>query len=702
MTRFWKNITLAGLVLLMLKPLARADEGMWLFNNPPKKLLKERHKFDAPQSWYDHVQKASVRFNSGGSGSFVSADGLVMTNHHVGLGALQKLSSKEKDYVKDGFHAKTLADEFKAVDEELNVLMEIVDVTDKVKAAVKPGMPEEKAFEARRAIIAKIEAESEKETGLQSNVVTLYQGGMYHLYRFKRYTDVRLVFAPEQQIAFFGGDPDNFAYPRYDLDVCFFRVYENGKPAKIEHYLKWSKSGPQDGELVFVSGHPGHTDRLNTMAELEYLRDIGYPFLLQRLNRWEVALSVYSNESLEHERQAKDFLFSVANSRKARLGGLQGLQDPSVLAKKRIAEKTLKAGVAKNAQLKDVADAWDIISKVQKIRADNIRPYTVLEGAAGFNSTLFGYARTLVRAAEEYAKPNEKRLQEFGEASKKQLELRLFSKRPIYMEYEQAKLADSLGWMCEILDFDNKLVQQVLNGKSPIERAAELIKGTKLDSADVRKKLYEGGKEAIAASKDPMIVLAKLVDKESRAVRKIIETQLEEPKRQAYDKIARAKFAIEGTDTYPDATFTLRLAFGVVKGYEEAGKQIPFQTVYAGLYERAKEHSYKPPFDLPQRWLDRKSKLNLNTPFNFVCTADIIGGNSGSPVINRDAEVVGLIFDGNIQSLVWDFIYTDEQARAVSVASPSIPEALRSVYDASELAIEVTTGHRFAGGGARK
>jgi hypothetical protein len=685
------SLVLAG---FMNAPYSFADEGLWLFNNPPKKLLKERHNFDAPPEWYEHVQKASVRFNSGGSGSFVSADGLVMTNHHVGVSALQKLSGKGKDLVQDGFHAKTVDEELKAVDEELNVLQDIDDVTDKVKAAVKDGMSPTEAFEARRAVIATIEADSEKQTGLRSNVVTLYQGGKYHLYRFKRYTDVRLVFAPEQQIAFFGGDADNFAYPRYDLDMCFFRVYEDGKPAKVKHYLKWSKDGPQDSALVFVSGHPGHTDRLNTVAELEYLRDIGYPFLLQRLNRLEVTLVVYSGQGAEQERQAKDMLFGVANSRKARLGGLAGLQDPSLMARKREQEKEMRAAVANNPELKDVADAWDVVAKVQKVRTANIKKYTMLEGGSAFNTSVFGIARTLVRAAEELPKPNEKRLTEFGDADKQSLELRLFSKRPLYKEFELFKLDDSLGWMCEVLGYENKLVQQVLAGKSPSERAGELIAGTNLWDVEERKKLYEGGAAAIKASKDSMIQLALLVDKESRAVRKIMETQLEEPKKQAYDKIARAKFAVEGTNTYPDATFTLRLSFGTVRGYQEANKKVPFETTFAGLYEKADDKQYKPPFDLPKRWLDRKDKLDLKTSFNFVATPDIIGGNSGSPVVNRNAEVVGLIFDGNIQSLVWDFVYTDEQARAVAVSSPAIPEALRAVYDAADLADEIVSGRR--------
>ncbi|MCI0455985.1 MAG: S46 family peptidase [Gemmataceae bacterium] len=696
MKLFLCALPLAALALVVLAPRTPADEGLWLFNNPPRKLLQEKYNFEPEPAWFEHVQKASVRFNSGGSGSFVSPDGLVMTNHHVGLETLQKLSSKEKDYVKDGFLAKTRDDEPKAVDLELNVLMEIIDVTDQVKQAVDPKLSPEKAQEARQAIIARIEKESEEKTRLRSNVITLYQGNQYHLYRFKRYTDVRLVFAPEQQIAFFGGDPDNFAYPRYDLDVCFFRVYENDKPAKVEHYLKWSKAGARDTELVFVSGHPGHTDRLNTVAELEYLRDSGYPYLLQRLYRWEVMLGIYSAYGEENARKAKDFLFSVANSRKAREGGLAGLLDPSVMAQKIAYEKKLRAAAAEKPELKDAVKAWDTIAKVQKTRAANIKKYVVLEQGSAFNTPLFGYARTLVRAADEYAKPNEKRLPEYSESNKKPLELRLFSRRPLYPDYEQWKLADSLTWLCEQLGTQNKLVKQILAGKSPRERAAELIGGTRLFDVKARKALYEGGKESIKTSADPLIKLAVLVDKEARAVRKIMDTQVEEVKRQAYDQVARVKFAVEGTDTYPDATFTLRLSLGTVKGYVEDGKKVPFETTYAGLYEKAKEKNNKHPFDLPQRWIDRKGKLDLKVPFNFVCTTDIIGGNSGSPVINRKGEVVGLIFDGNIQSLVWDFVYTEEQARAVAVHSQGITEALRAVYDATALADELT-GARSGG-----
>jgi hypothetical protein len=668
----------------------KADEGMWLFNNPPRKILKEKYQFDATDSWLEHVQKSSVRFNSGGSGSFVSANGLVMTNHHVGADALQKFGDKDHNYLRDGFHARTPAEEKRCHDLELNVLMSIQDVTDEVNAAVKPDMSPEQAFAARRKIIAEIEKKSQDETKLRSNVITLYQGGMYNLYRFKRYTDVRLVFAPEQQIAFYGGDPDNFEYPRYDLDICFFRVYEEDKPVHPQHFLKWSKAGAGEGELVFVSGHPGRTDRLDTMDELHYLRDRGFPYLLQRLNRLEVLLSSWSARSDENARKARELFFGVQNSRKARVGGLAGLLDPYIMAKKEAAEKSLREAITNDPKLKDALSAWGAVAQAEKIRGANAKEATLLENGSGFLCQQFQIARTLLRAAEEKPKPNGERLREFTDSNLAPLELQLFSEEPIYNDFEILKLTDSLTFLNEQLGNDNELVQKVMAGKSPAQRAYDLISGTKLNDVKERKRLYEGGMKAIDESTDPMIALAKLVDPASRAVRKTMETQVDEVKRQAYAKIAKAKFAVEGTNTYPDATFTLRLSFGQVKGYEQEGQPIPFQTDFTGLYQRAEEHHNKYPFDLPPRWVEKKDKLDLKTPFNFVCTADIIGGNSGSPVINKEAELVGIIFDGNIQSLVLDYIYTDEQSRAVAVHSSGIMEALRKVYDANDLADELS------------
>jgi hypothetical protein len=677
-----------------------ADEGMWLYNHPPLKLLKEKYDFTPTPAWLEHLQKSSVRFNNGGSGSFVSADGLVMTNHHVGRGSIGKLSTREHNYVKTGFHAKSHAEELKCHDLELNVLMSIDDVTDRVKAAVKPEMSAAEAEKARRAVMNTIEKESFEETKLRSDVVTLYQGGQYHLYRYKKYTDVRLVFAPEQQIAFFGGDPDNFEYPRYDLDISFFRVYENDKPAKIEHFLKWSKEGAKDGELTFVSGHPGRTSRLNTAAHLEFLRDRQYPSVLTLLRRLEVLLKAYSDRSAENARRAQADYFGVQNSRKAYLGMLGTLQDPATIAKKQAAEKELRAEVEKNPEWKKAyGEAWDqVAASVRDYKV--YREYAMLEAGRGlgtgraFNTQLFGIARAIVRLVDETAKPNTDRLREFRETNLDSLKQQLFSSAPIYEDFETIKLADSLAMLVEMAAEEKgtlaEVADKVLAGKSPQQRASELIKGTKLRDVTERKKLADAGKQAIEASDDPLIQLARQIDPIARAVRKTYEEKVEEPQQQAYAKIANAVFAVRGKDVYPDATFTLRLSFGPVLGYKEDGRQVAPLTTLGGAFEHAEKHGNKDPFQLPEGWMKNREKLNLHTPFNFVNTADIIGGNSGSPVVNRQGELVGIIFDGNIQSLAADLIYTDEEARAVSVHSQGILEALRKIYDAEGLADELT------------
>lgn len=669
---------------------ASADEGMWVFNNLPRAQLKEKYGFEPTAEWIDHVMKSSVRFNSGGSGSFISSTGLVLTNHHVGADTLHKISTAEHDYFKEGFLAKTHADEPKAPDLELNVLQSIEDVTARVNAAVTTEMTPPQAFMARRAVIATIEKESLDKTGQRSDVVTLYQGGQYHLYRYKKYTDIRLVWAPEFEIAFFGGDPDNFEYPRYDLDACIFRAYENDKPAKIEHFLKWSKGGAGDGELVFVSGHPGKTDRLNTMAALKFNRDVRVPYVLNLLRRLEIMLLQYSQDGEEQTRIGKDDLFGVQNSRKAYLGQIAGLQDAGIMAKKEAAEKAFRERVESDPKMKAAyGSAWDKIEQAKRVHAELIVDNALLEQGRGFAGTLFSVARTLVRLAEENEKPNTQRLPEYSDAGRASLELQLYSTAPIYEDLELAKLTDSLSYLAEKFGGDHPLVKKVLDGKGPATRAAELINGTKLKDVAERKKLAEGKKAAMEASKDPMILLARLVDADARAVRKKMEEQVVEVERQAYAQIARALFEIEGPSRYPDATFTLRLSFGTVKGYTENGKPIPPWTTMGGTYEHADKHGNKSPWALPRSWHDRRSQIDAKTPFNFVSTCDIIGGNSGSPVINKNAELVGLIFDGNIQSLVGDFIFDETQNRAVSVHSSAILESLKKVYGADALAGEL-------------
>ncbi|PYM02998.1 MAG: serine protease [Verrucomicrobia bacterium] len=690
------RIALAMLVVTAIS--SQADEGMWLFTNPPLKQLKERYQFEPTPQWLEHLQKASVRFNSGGSGSFVSANGLCITNHHVGADALQKASSEQRNYLKEGFYAKTNAEEIKCADLELNVLMSIEDVTAQVNAAVKTGMSPDAASKARENAMAQIEKESKDKTGLRSDVVTLYQGGVYHLYRYKRYDDVRIVFAPEQQMAFYGGDPDNFEYPRFDLDICIFRAYENGQPAKIEHYLKWNSIGPSDGELTFVSGSPGRTDRQLTVDELADRRDREVPTWLQMFNRREVLLHAWGQRSFENARRARDDFFGDQNNRKRYDGYIAALFDPEIWSAIEAREKKLRDAISRDPKLKSTIAAYDRIKKAQgelvriAPRYDYLeqeRPVSVgYRGPRAFYGTLFKYARLLTRAIDERVKPNGERIAAFRDSAKESLELELFSSEPVYDDYEILRLTDSLTDFAEKFGGNDPLLKQLLAGKSPHARAVELISGIKLKGVEFRKNLYAKNAAALEAAHDPMLDLARMIDAPAREERKAHEAQ-EEIKRQAYAEIAKARFAIEGTSNYPDATFTLRLSYGKVAGYEEDGKQIPPFTDFAGLYQRAAEHDNQPPFDLPQRWIKRKPQLNLATKFNFVSDADIIGGNSGSPVVNKANEFVGIIFDGNIQSLVLDCIFSDKQARAVSVDSAAISEALRKVYDAGTLADEL-------------
>lgn len=678
-------------LFLLLTSVALADEGMWLYSDPPLGLLQERYGFKPDQEWLDHLRLASVRFNNGGSGAFVSSEGLVMTNHHVAADTIQKLSSQGEDLIKTGFYAATRAEEKKAPDLELNVLVETENVTKRVKAAVKPDMTDAEAEKARRAAMSTIEQESLEETGLRSDVVTLFRGGEYHLYRYQRYTDVRLVFAPESGIAFFGGDSDNFEYPRYCLDVAFFHVYdEDGKPVKPESHLAFTTEGLKEGDLVFVSGNPGRTERLNTVAHLKFLRDTQYPHVLRVIRRLEVMLSTFGQRSIENTRRAQDELFGVQNARKAYLGGLAGLQDPALMSRKVRAEERLRDAVLDDKELREqFGDPWaEVVDSVDV--ATRIYPsYYLLERGRAFDSQLFGHARTLVRLALESQKPNADRLREYRESNLESLEQELFSTAPIYKDLETRKLADSLSMFLEWEGADNDLVQKVLAGKSPRERAAALVEGTRLDDPDFRRRLADGGMTALQATSDPMIELALLVEKPSRQLRDRWTDEVEGPQNTAYGNIAQAMYETGGKGLYPDATFTLRLAFGVVKGYVEEGRKLPAFTTFEGLYERAEEHENRRPYDLPERWVKARPKLDLATPFNFVSTPDITGGNSGSPVVNGDGELVGIIFDGNIQALVLDFVYSDEQARAISVDARGIVEALTKVYEAESLVEEL-------------
>jgi hypothetical protein len=682
------RLLIFALILALATPLALADEGMWLYNAFPKDRVQKQYGFSPTQEWLDHLRLSSVRFNSGGSGSFVSADGLAFTNHHVGADCIGKLGTSGTDYMKTGFYAKTQADEAKCPDLELNVLVGIDNVTAKVKAAAPASMSTADAAQAQRSAMSAIEKECATSTGLRCDVVTLYSGEVYNLYKYKKYTDVRLVFSPEFDAAFFGGDPDNFTFPRYDLDITFFRIYENDKPVHLDNYLHWSKAGVKDGELIFVSGNPGNTDRLDTVAQLQYLKDVAYPSFLAIAEERIAMLQKFSAESAENARIAQEDIFGLQNSQKALKGELEGLQDVSVLARMNTAEREReKAYVDKHT---GDPNPWQEISNAVKVNREIFKQWAYVERMRGFSADMTFYARALVRAAEEKPKPNGDRLREYRDSGLPSLEQQLFSTAPIYRSLETATLALALNEMREALGSGDAAVKASLNGKSPADAAKYLIAGTKLDDVAVRKQLYEGGKAAVDASTDPLIILMRSVEPEARAFRKRYDDEVDAVVRRDGATIAQARFAQSGFTQPPDATFTLRLSYGAVKGYEENGKKIPYFTTMGGAFQHAEEHGNKSPFNLADSWLKMKSKLNLETPLNYVSTADIIGGNSGSPTVNKAGELVGIIFDGNIQSLVLDFYYDERQARAVSVDSRGIIEALRNIYGADALANELT------------
>ena len=695
--RRWRA-ALAALMLLAFTapPAALADEGMWAFNNLPRAEIKKRYGFEITDDWVKRVQSATVRFPNG-TGSFVSPEGLVLTNYHIVEDIVGELSTAENDLAKTGFVAHTREQEIKIPGLTLDQLVRIEDVTARVTGAVKPGMSDTESGAAIQAEIARIQAESAKATGLRADVVTLYQGGMYNLYLYKRHTDVRLVFAPEFQAAFFGGDPDNFNFPRYCLDMSLVRVYENGAPLHPDSYFKWSQKGPQDGELTFVSGSPGTTQRLYTVSHLEYLRDTQLPLTVRILESRRDSLKKYMAQGEEQTRRGQNELNYAENFIKVFKGQIEGLRDKELLARKNGSETALRAYVESSRNRKDYVGAWETVAKARKSLAAYDAERRLIGGStladyanSAFNTVLFNYARTLVRLAEENAKPDAERLPEYTDARRATLEAALYSEAPVYDDFEQVKLAASLALLRDTLGANSALVKKVLQGKTPEARAAELIKGTKLKDLAYRKELAAGGKKAIDASTDSLIVLARELDAESRALRKRYEEEVVGVERGAYGKIARALFEKEGTGLYPDATFTPRLSYGAVKGYVENGKTVRPFTYFAGLYERAAEHQNKFPYNLAPSWVEHKKDVDMKAPFNFVTTNDIIGGNSGSPTFNREMELVGLIFDGNIQSLVGNFYYDESVNRAISVDSRGMLEALRKVYGAKEAADELT------------
>lgn len=681
-------------IFLCTASLARADEGMWTFNNFPSQKLKQKYGFEPTQEWLNHVRLSSVRLAQGCSASIVSPSGLVMTNHHCAHSCIEQLSTAQRDYVATGFYAKSDKDEIKCPVIEANQLIQITDVTERVNAATK-GMQDKAYNDAQKAEMSKIEKECATGAEVRCDVVTLYHGGQYNLYKYRRYQDVRLVFAPEFAIAFFGGDPDNFMFPRYDLDVSFLRIYEGDKPARTDQYFKWSSDGAKEGDLAFVTGNPGGTSRLLTVAELEYQRDVALPTALLRLAELRGLLTEFQDRGAEQKRISNAMLFGVENSYKGLTGRYQALLEKPFFASKIAAEQAFRSKInldpAKKAKY---GGAWDALanasSELKKIR----KPLNYLEQGSGFSSQLYTIAKSLVRSTEELPKPNEKRLREYADSQVPAVKQRLFSTAPIYSDLEIETLTFSLTKLREVLGPDDPTVKKILGRQSPRELATAVVNGSKLKDVKVRKALFDGGKKAVDASDDPMIALARKVDPDARAIRKKFEDDIESAQKKNSQLIAMANFDAYGTSTYPDATFTARVSYGQVKGWDENGKYVKPLTTMAGAFERNID---KEPFALPKSWLTAKSNLNLGTPMNFTTTNDIIGGNSGSPVVNKNAEIIGLIFDGNIHSLGGEYGFDEALNRSVAVHSSALIEALGKIYNAPRILDELRPQHGSGG-----
>lgn len=680
-----KILILTAVVIFITFP-AHSEEGMWTFFNLPLKQIEEKYNFKPTQQWLDKVRLSSVRFMDGGSGSFVSPNGLVMTNHHVGVGQITKLSSEGKDYVNDGFYAKTQAEELKCKDLEVNVLVNMIDVTSRVKGVANETMSAKEKSEATSKEIDKIEKEYFEKTGLRSDVVSFYNGGEYWLYQYKKYTDVRLVFAPERNAAYFGGDYDNFTFPRWNLDVTFFRVYDNDKPLKTDNYFKWSKNGAANDELVFMSGHPGRTSRLKTYAQIKFARDFSIPHRLESIQTTLDALANYARQGEEQARRALIYQFGYENSKKALIGQLNGLKNPELMKIKEDEEKDFHGQILQNPEMtKQYMRYFGQIEELIKLYETKYykREYR------SFGSKIFGIALGMVRYATESIKPDDERLPGYNDAALPAMKFKLLSPAPIYKDVDKALTWASVKYSLHKLDVTDEFWRLIFEGGDPRQIVNKLIDDSQIDNLEFRKKLLEGGIEALKKSDDPMIKLALKLDEFLRTDEQNFRDNFESKMKEAEERIAEARFAVYGKTKYPDANFTLRLTYGTVKGYPMNGTIAPTFTTLYGMFDRAVSFGNKGDFRLPKRFWDKLPKLDLSTPVNFVSTCDIIGGNSGSPTINKDAEIVGIVFDGNIESLPGDYVYDITANRAVSVHSNFIIYTLRNLYDANKLADEL-------------
>lgn len=683
MTRFLTAV----LSMLFVITAAHADEGMWTFHGFPFEKANATLKTRLDQAWLDRVRLSTVRL-SNCTGSFVSGSGLILTNHHCVESCLAQLSSKEKSLVDDGFLAARPGDEKKCQTQIADVLVGMDDVTAKVAAATA-GKDDQAANEARKAALTQLEADCEKSSRRKCQAVTLYEGGQYWMYQYQRYTDVRIVFAPEGAIAAFGGDPDNFQFPRWCLDMGILRIYDGkGMPVKTPNHLKINFAGPEVGEPVFVSGHPGSTDRQLTVAQLEAQRNYELPNWLLRYSELRGRFIQFSSESAQNARITADQLNGIENSIKVRRKQLDALHEDALFARKRAEQATLERQVAADESLRaSIGDPWADIEHTGTARASLYLPVTFIENGAGFQGSLMAYARALVRGAEERGKPNAERFREYTDAALPRIAQQLGAAVPVYPELEVLRLTFGFERMREWLGPDHPLVRQLLAKESPAGLARRLVAGTRLADPDARKALWEGGSSAIAAADDPMIQLARAIEPEARRLRKQYEDQVEAPTELASEKIAKARFAVLGTSVYPDATFTLRLNWGTVGAWIENGKAVEPFTHLSRLFERA---TGAEPFRVPDSWLAVKDKLDMATPFNLATNNDIVGGNSGSPLISAKGELVGLLFDGNIHSISGSYWFDTEKNRAVAVHPAIIKEALAKVYGATALLSELS------------
>ncbi|HWA92653.1 MAG TPA: S46 family peptidase [Rhizomicrobium sp.] len=684
-----KTVTFAALAAaLCLSTAALADEGMWTFDNFPSAQVKAKYGVTIDKAWLDNVQNAAVRLSSGCSASVVTKDALVLTNHHCVRDCAQNLSTAKVDYVKDGFAAAKREDERLCPGMQAEILASITDATERVTNAGK-GKTGQDFVKARDAEIAAVEKEgcTGKEQLYRCQVITLYQGGQYKLYTYRKYSDVRLVFAPEQQMAFFGGDPDNFNFPRYDLDCSFVRLYENGKPVATPAHLQWRATAPKENDPVFIAGNPGSTQRLLTGRQLETIRDVALPDTLLLLAELRGRLIRFGEESPEHARISNESLFSVENSYKALHGQEEALVLSGLIDQKAKENGALRAKVLSDKKLsEEIGDPWSEIAKAQTDRRELYQRYTYLEARAGLFSSLFGYARAIVRAAQEKAKPNSERLPEYTDSRLPLLEKRVLDDEPVYPDLEAAMLEFWLTKLREHLTADAEGTKMFLGKESPEALAARLSK-SKLADAKFRKQLWSADLAQVQASDDPMIRFVLATDETSRAIRKEYETRVTGPSDRAAEKIAKARFAILGTNTYPDATFSLRLTYGKVTGWTENGTPVAPFTYYKGLWERA---TGQDPFALAPRWVNAQSKVGQDIVFDFSTDNDIIGGNSGSPAIDAQGGVIGAVFDGNIHSLGGAFGFDPRDNRAVVVSTAAITEALDKVYGEHALVAELT------------